>query len=519
VVIGTFRHAPPVRSLVAAVVAFALAACTGSGSEPSVSSNPATTTSSPNAEVSAFGDLPPCDDDASWLCGSVTVPLDRSDPEGEQLEIAFYVLPHSDDSTPAAEPVFVTPGGPGYNVWTDREALIANTELNADHDIVDIATRGTGASGAIDCADFQSGFSSLRELRNDTSACGAQLGDDADRYGGGDVAMDIDAVREALGFETIDYYGFSYSSVDAQAYAARFPERLHAVVLDSGLPVSDEGLAFFWGLGVPETLVRVPALSCELDLACSAAFPDAEADLRRLIEAIGRHPLEGTDADAAGIPADLVVDQTAVAYLLGSIPWDLSPTDLLEAASALENRNPAPLMRLAQRFPPFIPDGDGLPTDFSSGDSAARSCNDQDTVWDRSDPPAAREHALAAELDALPDDAFAPFTKQTWNDYWWLDMCLGWPAPDRFEQAVPKGAVLDGIPALILAGDLDTVVSTETSRALLEGFPDATFLLVRGAGHITIGSDTCAGEIVTTFFDTLDAGDTTCAGPQPRFER
>ena len=208
-----------------------------------------------------------------------------------------------------------------------------------------------------------------------------------------------------------------------------------------------------------------------------------------------------------------MVDQTAVAYLLGSIPWDLSPTDLLEAASALEDRNAAPLLRLAQRFPPFIPDGDGLPTDFSSGDSAARSCNDQDTVWDRSDPPAAREHALAAELDALPANAFAPFTKQTWNDYWWLDMCLGWPAPDRFEPAVPEGAVFDGIPALILAGDLDTVVSTETSRALLEGFPDATFLLVRGAGHITIGSDTCAGEIVTTFFDTLDAGDTTLCRP------
>ena len=448
------------------------------------------------------------------------MPLDRSDPEGEQLEIAFYVRPHSDDSTPAAEPVFVTPGGPGYNVWVDGKDPIASiAALTANHDIVAVATRGTGASGAIDCADIQSGFSSLRELRNDTAACGAQLGDDADRYGGGDVAMDVDAVREALGFETIDYYSFSYSTVDAQAYAARFPERLHAVVLDSGLPVTDEGLAFFWGLGVPDALVRVPALYCEQDLTCSAGFPNAEADLRRMIEDVGRHPLEGRDADAAGIPADLVVDQTAVAYLLSSIPWDLSPTDLLEAAAALEDGDPEPLLRLAQQFPPFIPEGDGGPTDFSSGDSVARSCNDQDAVWDRSDPPATREDALAAELEALPANAFAPFTKQTWNDYWWLDMCLGWPAPDRFEPAVPEGAVSTGIPALVLAGDLDTVVSTETSRALLEGFPDATFLVVRGAGHITIGSSTCAAEIVTTFFDTLDAGDTTCAGAQPQFER
>ena len=144
VVIGTFRPRPrPCDPFVAAVVAFALAACTGSDPEPAGSSNPDTATSSPDAEVSAFGDLPPCDDDASWLCGSVSVPLDRAEPDGEQLEIAFYVQPHSDDSTPAAEPVFVTPGGPGRNVWIDGKDPIASiASLTANHDIVAVATGG-----------------------------------------------------------------------------------------------------------------------------------------------------------------------------------------------------------------------------------------------------------------------------------------------------------------------------------------------------------------------------------------
>jgi pimeloyl-ACP methyl ester carboxylesterase len=140
-------------------------------------------------------------------------------------------------------------------------------------------------------------------------------------------------------------------------------------------------------------------------------------------------------------------------------------------------------------------------------------------VWDRSDPLAARQHALAAELDALPENAFAPFTKQAWNDYWWLDMCLGWPAPDRFEPAVPESAAFADIPALILAGDLDAVVSTEISRTLLDSFPDATFLLVRDAGHITIGNSICAEQLVTSFLDALDVGDAACAGPQPPFDR
>jgi hypothetical protein len=36
-----------------------------------------------------------CPLDAAWRCGTVTVPLDRAEPEGETLEIAFYVLPYS----------------------------------------------------------------------------------------------------------------------------------------------------------------------------------------------------------------------------------------------------------------------------------------------------------------------------------------------------------------------------------------------------------------------------------------
>ena len=161
-----------VRSIVAVFALFAFAACTGTGSGSAGSSSPETATTSPNAGVSAFGDLPPCDDDASWLCGSVTVPLDRADPDGEQLEIAYYVRPRSDDATPAAEPVFISPGGPGANVWDAKDPIASIAALTASHDIVAVASRGTGASGAIDCADFQSGFSSLRELRKDTAVCG-----------------------------------------------------------------------------------------------------------------------------------------------------------------------------------------------------------------------------------------------------------------------------------------------------------------------------------------------------------
>ena len=80
-----------------------------------------------------------------------------------------------------------------------------------------IDQRGTGLSGAIDCPDLQNGWNSVEELRTDIRRCGRSLGGDADRYGTGDIALDVEAVRKALGYDRINYFGGSYGSVVEQA--------------------------------------------------------------------------------------------------------------------------------------------------------------------------------------------------------------------------------------------------------------------------------------------------------------
>ena len=50
-----------------------------------------------------------------------------------------------------------------------------------------------------------------------SAPAGRSLGDDADRYGNGDVALDLEAVRQALGIPLFDVYASSYGNVVAQA--------------------------------------------------------------------------------------------------------------------------------------------------------------------------------------------------------------------------------------------------------------------------------------------------------------
>src|SRR5690606_4117847 len=49
---------------------------------------------------------------------------------------------------------------------------------------------------------------------------------------------DLDALREALGVEQWNLYGISYGTRVAQRYAARYPERVRAMILDGVVPVS-----------------------------------------------------------------------------------------------------------------------------------------------------------------------------------------------------------------------------------------------------------------------------------------
>jgi pimeloyl-ACP methyl ester carboxylesterase len=50
-----------------------------------------------------------------------------------------------------------------------------------------------------------------------------QLRPPARRDGSGDIALDVEAVRKALGYDKIDYYAFSYGTVPEHFFATLKP--------------------------------------------------------------------------------------------------------------------------------------------------------------------------------------------------------------------------------------------------------------------------------------------------------
>jgi pimeloyl-ACP methyl ester carboxylesterase len=457
-----------------------------------------------------------CDAAPAGTCEHVTVPLDRSQPGGPTIDIAYVVFRHSDASKPAAGTIFVTEGGPGFSALNSSQGGYRAVfgPLLGDHDLVLIDQRGVGRSGAIDCKTLQAAGGDLYE---GAKQCAAQLGDAAYAYGSTDVARDIDAVRNALGVDKIDFYGGSFAGMDIEAYAARFPQHLRSVVLDSPVVLSAGGP--FNPLMAPQSAAVVKRV-CERSATCSTANRNPAASLRALIRRLRAKPVKGVGRDATGAKHHLTVTEARLARMLQSDAGGFVVQGEIPAAwSALRHGDSAPLLRLAAENDSSIFESDGSPAEtFSVGDNIARYCTDQTFQWDKSASEADRRTQFAAARAALRPDAFAPFSVNAWVQpppFGLLpDPCIGWPAPTHaLEAPVPAGTVTQGVPALIVTGDLDLSVAPSESAQAARQFPESTIVSLESSGHHTVfnARHACSAELINRFVKQLDAGDTGCA--------
>jgi len=444
------------------------------------------------------------------MCGKLPVPLDRQHPDGEKVEIYFEVYLHTNPG-PAESAILPNTGGPGVaTTWSLlRATFLALFAPNLDvHDLLLIDDRGRGRSGAIDCSELQHGTAPF----NDTEAdCAAQLLDADSRYGTGDVAMDTDAVRAALGYDKVDYWGASYGGEDVTAYATRFGQHLRSIVLDA--PEGTPGLrAFLLDGNEARSTARAVRLDCTRSPTCSPDHPDPDGEFARLIEAIRNEPLRGRAHDASGNLALLALDEAALLYLAINETGNFVNTgELLAAGDSLSHGDSAPLLRLGAEASPLVTDY-GDPTIYSQGDYFATLCVDTHEPWDWSASIPGRKMQLADAISELPSDHFVPFSNAAGTSLGvsFEKQCLWWQKPTPSSPVTPESPIYPNVPTLVLDGDMDTIVPMEEVQQVAALFPRSTFVPIAEAGHVTAYWTQCAANIESQFLATLQVGDTSC---------
>lgn len=253
--------------------------------------------------------------EVAGFCGTLSIPEDRSKPDGRRIDLRVAVVPAL-HGVAQPDPLFAIAGGPG-DAATQFFAWLPDhfAGVHATHDIVLVDQRGTGGSRplTLPATPDTSGLS-----RTDADALLkawieeslAALDADPRFYTSAVAADDLDDVRAALGYDRIDLYGTSYGGTLAQYYLRQHGDHVRVAILDGSTP-----------LDVP-VLERMAANSqraldllierCAADTACDAAFPGLAREWSTLADQLAR-----------GITTNVVDPQTgehAVADLLSIGP-------------------------------------------------------------------------------------------------------------------------------------------------------------------------------------------------------
>ncbi|MCH2055175.1 MAG: alpha/beta hydrolase [Thalassotalea sp.] len=421
-------------------------------------------------------------------CGTLSVPENYSQPDGQQIDVNFIVLPAIDGSAKKTPLMFLA-GGPGQAA-TELATVLRSRfyEVRKTHDIILVDQRGTGQSSQLKCDETALMQQNVYETLtfdfdlDDVKQCISEFTQDLSQYNSENAIRDFDAVRAALGHDKINVYGGSYGTRAALVYMQLFPESLKSVVLDSVAPM-DIRIGLFG-----QTAARSYQLmldNCQNEESCHKAFPNLDEDFQKVYAQLSEKPLKLTiPHPRLATPVELKID---VEKFVSTIQQQLYH---------VQGRSMMPLVihHAAQgNFMPFVgvlAQGDEhQPKGGIYGNLLMNiACNE--------DFPLITD----AEWQSDADNKFA----RNISHLGLQNVCPLWPQfqpSDKLYQAVTAE-----IPTLILSGNLDPVTPPEFGDIADKMLPNSRHIIAEKLAHIVAVND-CGVGLVADFIENLDLAD------------
>ncbi len=433
----------------------------------------------------------PCGNSNNFACGHLTVPVDPSGAISGTITLAMrrhraaVGEPHS--------AIIALAGGPGQPALPFAEEFAELLgPIAATRDLIAFDQRGIGLSAPLSCHAFERPslyhtFGALLE------ACGDQLGPTRTLYTTADTVADIEAIRQAGGYEKLVLYGTSYGTKVAEQYAQDYPSHVEALVLDSVVPPNGpETLQQATFAAIPRILRQLCAAN-----ACAHLTSNPVADLARVVAQMHQGGLSGRAIDGKGHMHTIPLFPNEILQLL--LAGDFSSllrSELLTAVAAAARHDTAPLARLIED----AANGEGESEDFDNPLYYATTCEEQQFPFARTATPKERLAQSLAAAKALPASTFAPFSASEALAFSDIPACAYWPYTTP--GPVLDNAPLPNVPTLILSGADDLRTPTSGAREVAAQIPDSHLLVVPYTGHsvLTEEQSSCASDALQALF-------------------
>jgi pimeloyl-ACP methyl ester carboxylesterase len=429
--------------------------------------------------------LTPCRIGAETVqCGRLSVPEDWTRPDRRAIGLKIVVLPQI-GSGPAEAPMVWLEGGPGVPGTISAPLYATDLKFHRErHAVVLFDQRGTGESNPLHCPSTEN-RSPLADLwqPDDVRACRRSLARTADlrQYSTAASVKDLEALREALGVETMDLAALSYGTWLAQAYMEVHPERIRSAVLIGTVPIGEK-LPLHHAANA-ERALELMFSDCRADRRCHAAFPALESDWRHLQARLARAPIvvatpEGRLQVRQGPFDELVRNQLNAVESTRRLPWLISRTVANDYG---------PLIKLVRAQGPE-PEADGLYLSITCPEATLRiTPGEVERATHGSSFGRYRiDRQIAAcrlWVAAKPSAAFSPLQSET--------------------------------PVLLLSGGRDATTPPAWAKEVAARLPNSRVVIIEDKSHLPVGLDhlDCLDHLADAFFDRSSAKglDVSCA--------
>lgn len=416
-------------------------------------------------------------------CGTLTVPEDRTNPNGRQIELNLAVIP-AIKRDPEPDALFMLAGGPGQSAIETFPAMLALMfQIHQERDIVLVDQRGTGKSNPLRCLDPEDESLYDEQVLAKLKSCPEAL--DADlRFYTTEIAMtDLDAVRAALGYETINIYGASYGTRAALTYLRMFPEHIRTVTLDA--VVDPEFVLFMDAAEDGQASLDEFFARCEADDACKTTFPQLRSEFNDLLTRVDEAPAEITiPHPVTNKPLDLTVTRQMILNMVFNTLYvpDLVATLPLSIHVAYADKNYVPLISQA-----FL-----INAGLYDGMFYAVTCTE--------DAP------LISAEEAAKRSEKSIFGNRTVD---FVAVCSAWQKGEVSPEF--REPIKSDVPVLILSGEADPITPPRHAEKVAESLTHELHLIFSGMGHGNLSSR-CSINLFKNFIESgsTDGLDTSC---------
>ena len=424
-------------------------------------------------------------------CGLLEVALNPAEPEAGIVGLSVARIAALNPATDAT-PLTLLAGGPGQAA-SDFYASYAPAfeRIRRHHDIFLVDQRGTGNSHALDCEgpDEIGEEFSLEAVRRSTIECLEALDTDPAFFTTSLAVNDLDQVRVALGYESINLYGASYGTRVALHYLRRFPQHTRAVILDGAVP-ADHALGPGIALNAQHALDLLFE-RCLQSSACHETFPDIEASFSNLLEVLRvkpqhvvlQHPVTGKRVSFDFGALELAMSTRLLSYspqTSGLLPL------LIDQAYREDNLVPLAAQALME--------SESIARTLSLGMHNTIVCSEDVPFYDHISidrAALAQTYLGTLQLDAL------------------TEICRHWPVGPVDEDF--KDPVVSDMPVLILSGSADPITPPSMGEQIAATLGNALHVIGQHQGHgmLAVG---CVPRLMTQFIDnaSVDGLDTSC---------